>query len=158
MPWERGKTRRGPVWYSLVVRQRRQQRLERALSMAHTQRIQTALGEEMAWSPPMAYVEEVTLEEPIQILLESLLFTVLENWKPPRSFLEEDTMLITTAHHNTITMEAKMEEFHICYVEEEFPEELLHMASQDATLLAGYDPSRATVREDDPVKKVGAQG
>jgi hypothetical protein len=106
----------------------------------------------------MAYVEEVTLEEPIQIPLESLLFTVLENWKPPRSFPEEDTMSITTAHHNTITMEAKMEEFHICYVEEEFPEELLHMASQDATLLAGYDPSRATVREDDPVKKVGAQG
>jgi hypothetical protein len=158
MPRERGKPRRGPAWYSLAARQRRQQRLERALSMARTQRIQTARREGMAWSPPMAYVEEVILEEPIQIPPESLLFTVPENWQPPSSFPEEDTKSATTAHHDTNTMEAKMEEFHICYVEEEFPEELLHMASQDATLSAGYDPSRATAREEDPGKKVGAQG
>jgi len=37
-------------------------------------------------------------------------------------------------HHETNTMEARMEEFHICYVEEELPEECLHMNSQDATL------------------------
>ena len=55
-------------------------------------------------------------------------------------------------------MEAKLEEFHIIYIEEEFPKELLHMASQDATLSVGYDPSRATDREEDPRKKAGARG
>jgi hypothetical protein len=29
------------------------------------------------------------------------------------------------------------------------------MASQDATLLVGYDPSRATMREEDPGKEEG---
>jgi hypothetical protein len=158
MPRERGRPRRGPAWYSLAARQRRQQRLERALSIARTQRIQTTRRGGMAWSPPMAYVEEVTPEEPIQIPPESLLFTVPENWQPPSSFPVEDTKPATTAHHDTNTMEAKMEEFHICFVEEEFSEELLHMASQDATLSAGYDPSRATVREGDPGKEEGAQG
>jgi hypothetical protein len=128
------------------------------LSMAHTQRIQIARRGGMAWSPPMAYVEEVTPEEPIQIPPESLLFIVPENWQPPSSFPEEYTKPTTTTHHYTNTMEEKMKEFHICYVEEEFPEELLHMACQDATLSAGYDPSRATEREEDPRKEEGAQG
>jgi hypothetical protein len=57
--------------------------LERALSIARTQRIQAARRGGMVRSPPMAYVEEVIPEEPIQIPLESLLFTVPENWQPP---------------------------------------------------------------------------
>jgi hypothetical protein len=97
----------------------------------------------MAWSPPMAYVEEVTLEEPIQIPPESLLFTVPENWQPPSNFPEEDTQSATTTHHETNTMAEKMEEFHIFYIEEEFPEELLHMVLR-MPHFQGYDPSRAT--------------
>ena len=49
-----------------------------------------------------------------------------------------------------------MEEFHIFYVEEELLEECLHMASQDATLSAVYDLSRATKQQDDPRKKAEA--
>jgi hypothetical protein len=68
----------------------------------------------------MDYVEEVTLEKPIQIPLESLLFTSLENWQPPSIFPMKDTNPATLSHHNTITMEEKMEEFFICFIEEEF--------------------------------------
>jgi hypothetical protein len=107
----------------------------------------------MAWSPPVTFVEEVIPEEPIQLPPESMLFTVPENWQPPTSFPEE-TQAITVAHHSTDTMESRMEEFHICYVEEEIPEECLHMASQDDTISVGYAPFKASEKEDDP----GAQG
>jgi hypothetical protein len=69
MPRERGKPRHGPAWYSLAARQRRVQRLERTLSIAQTQHW------ERPRTPPMAYVEEEILEEPIQVPPESLLFT-----------------------------------------------------------------------------------
>jgi hypothetical protein len=94
--------------------------LERALSIARTQRIQATRRGGMVRSPPMAYVEEVIPEEPIQIPLESLLFTVPENWQPPSNFFVEDTKPATAAHHDTNTMEEKIEEVHICIVEEEF--------------------------------------
>jgi hypothetical protein len=84
---------------------------------------------------------------------EPLLFTVPENWQPPSSLPKEDTQAVTTAHQATNTMEAQLEEFHICYIEEEFPEELLHMASQDVALSAGYNYSRATERDKDPRKQ-----
>jgi hypothetical protein len=60
---------------------------------------------------------------------ESLLFTVPKNQQPPSKFSAEDTKPTTPAHHDTNTMEAKIEEVHIFFVKEEFPEELLHMAS-----------------------------
>jgi hypothetical protein len=57
-------------------------------------------------------------------------------------------------HHDTNTMEAKIEEIHIYIVEEEF----LYMASQDALLSEGYDPSSAVVGDGDPGKEEGAHG
>jgi hypothetical protein len=84
---------------------------------------------------------------------------VLENWQPPSSFYAEDTKPATASHDDPNTMEAMMEEVHICFVEEEFLTELLHMAeSQDAILSEGHDPSRATTRDGDPEKEEGAQG
>jgi hypothetical protein len=89
MSRERGRSRRGPAWHSFAARQRRRQQLERALSIARTQRTQAALNREKVRSPPMAYVEEVIPEEPLQFPLESLLFTVPENWQPPSHFSAE---------------------------------------------------------------------
>lgn len=108
----------------------------------------------MAWSSPMAHLEEVTPEEPIQIPPESLLFTVPENWQPQSNFSVEDTKPATAAYHDTSTME--FPEVQICFVEEEFSEELLHMASQDATLSEVYNPSGDTERDGDPGKEEGA--
>jgi len=56
------------------------QRLDRALSISHTYMACRDGGERMAWSPPAMFVEEVIPEEPIQLPLESMLFTVPENW------------------------------------------------------------------------------
>jgi hypothetical protein len=36
--------------------------------------------ENVARMPPMAYVEEVFMEEPIQVPPEHLLFTLINNW------------------------------------------------------------------------------
>jgi hypothetical protein len=155
MPREREKPRRGSSWYTLDARQKRQQRLERAFSMDRTQ---IAHRERMAWSPPMAYVEEVILDEPIQIPLEPLLFTVPENWQPPSNLPEEAIKAVNAEHQDHNTMEEQLEEFHICYVEEEFQEDLLHMASQDVALTAGYNVSRATESNKDQGKPAGDQG
>jgi len=40
----------------------------------------------------MAYVEEIFSEEPIQVRLEHLLFTVLDNWNLPTYFQGDITM------------------------------------------------------------------
>jgi hypothetical protein len=77
---QRGRLRRGPAWHNFNARQRRRQQLEQALSIARSQR------REKARTPPMAYVEEVIPEEPIQFPPESLLFIFLDNWKPPNQF------------------------------------------------------------------------
>jgi hypothetical protein len=108
----------------------------------------------MAWSPPTTFVEEVIPEEPIQLPPESMLFTVPENWQPPTSFPEEETQAITMAHHSTGTMDSRMEEFPIFYVEEELPEECLQMAAQDDTILAGSLLSKPQSKKATP----GAQG
>jgi hypothetical protein len=126
------------------------QRLERALSIARTQMACRDGSERMAWSPPATFVEEVIPEEPIQLPPESMLFTVPENWQPPTSLPGEETHAITAAHHSTGTMESRMEEFHIFYVEEELPEECLQMAAQDDTILAGHDPFKVSEQEVDP--------
>jgi hypothetical protein len=108
--------------------------LEWALSIARTQRIQVACKGGMAWSPPMAYVEEVTPEEPIQIPSGVSSLYCARELATSKQLLLEDTKPATAAHHDTSTMEAKMEEVHICFIKEEFPEELLHMASQQERL------------------------
>lgn len=106
----------------------------------------------------MDYVEELIPKEPIHIPQESLLVTMPENWQPPSKFFVEDTKPATAAHHDTNTMEEKIEEVHICIVEEEFSKEFLHMASQDAPLLQGYDLSSVAAKDEDPGKEEGAQG
>lgn len=80
MSRERGKPRCGPAWYSMAARQKKLQKLERALSIAHTQKAKLARKdgrermaklasrdgkERMAWSPPAVFVEEVIPEEAI---------------------------------------------------------------------------------------------
>jgi hypothetical protein len=47
--------------------------MERALSIAMNQHL------EKPRTPPMAYVKEVILKEPIQVPLESILFKVLDD-------------------------------------------------------------------------------
>jgi hypothetical protein len=107
MPRERGKPRRGPTWYSHAARKRCLHNLERALSIARTQRI--------VWphTPPMAFVEEEFLEEPIQVPPESLLYTVSDD------YLRPNTSVVVTG------TEAAMDGA-TCIVQEEFSEEFLH--------------------------------
>jgi len=50
--------------------------------------------------PPMAYVEEVSLEEPFQIPLEHLLFNVPDNWNLTTSFLDEAKPWATGTLHS----------------------------------------------------------
>jgi hypothetical protein len=77
----------------------------------------------------MDYVEELIPKEPIHIPQESLLVTMPENWQPPSNFFVEDTKPTTAAHHDNNTMEEKIEEVHICIIEEAFSKEFLHMDS-----------------------------
>jgi hypothetical protein len=59
---ERGRPHRGIAWYAFDARRKRQQRFQRALSMAQMQRIHRTRKPRL---PPMAYVEEVSSKEPI---------------------------------------------------------------------------------------------
>jgi hypothetical protein len=119
MPRERGRPCHGPAWYSFVARQWRVQRLEQALSIARTQR------REKPRTSPMAYVEEDIPEEPIQVPPESLLFTVPDNWQPP-SHIPASTSASTIIQQ---AQEAREET--TCIIEEEFPEEFLHLDPED---------------------------
>jgi hypothetical protein len=108
MPRERGRPCHGPAWYSFVARQWRVQRLERALSIARTQRW------EKPRTSPMAYVEEEIPEEPIQVPPESLLFTVPDNWQPPNH-------IPTSTSASAIIQQAQeAREETTCIIEEEF--------------------------------------
>jgi hypothetical protein len=86
----------------------------KSLSIARTQHL------EKPRTPPMAYVEEVIPEEPIQVPPESLLFTVPDDLQFPSL----NTM-------STSTQDAM--EGTTCIVEEEFPGEFLHMDSNVST-------------------------
>jgi hypothetical protein len=66
-------------------------------------------------TPPMAYVEEEFLEEPIQFPLKYLLFTV-----------PDDLLFPSTNKASTCTQDAM--EGTTCIVEEEFQDEIFHMA------------------------------
>jgi hypothetical protein len=76
MSRERGRPRKGAAWYAFVAHWKRHHRFERAFSMARTQRIHRT---RKSRSPLVAYVEDVSLEEPIQVPPEYLLFTVPDN-------------------------------------------------------------------------------
>jgi len=88
MPCEQGKPRKGASWYASTACRKRQQNFERAFSMAQTQLVHKnrRLG-----MPPMANIEEIIPDEPIQVPPAHLLFTVPENRNPPTCFLEKIT-------------------------------------------------------------------
>jgi hypothetical protein len=86
------------------------QRLECALSIAQTQQ------REKPRTSPMAYVEEEISKEPIQVPLKSLLFTMSDDWHPPN-------------HNLASTSTPTSMEGATCIIEEEFPEEFLHLDS-----------------------------
>jgi hypothetical protein len=69
----RGQLRRGTAWYEFDSHGKRQKKFERALAMAHTRRTRKP------WTPPMACVEEIVPDEPIQVPLAHLLFTIPDN-------------------------------------------------------------------------------
>jgi hypothetical protein len=95
--------------------------LEHALSIARTQRW------EKPRMLPMAYVEKVIPKEPIQHPLESLLFTVLDNWQPP-------SHIPTSTSASTIVQQAQEAREEATYIiEEDFPEEFLHLDPADTT-------------------------
>jgi hypothetical protein len=73
----------------------------------------------------MAYVEEEIPEEPIQFPPESLLFTVPDNWQPPSQFPT------STSASGTIHQAQEAREETTCIIEEEFPEEFLHLDPED---------------------------
>jgi hypothetical protein len=60
MPRLRGKSRRGAAWYRAESRRKRIQQFEKALTLASIRRKRSP------WSPPMAIVEEISLEEAMQ--------------------------------------------------------------------------------------------
>jgi hypothetical protein len=53
--------------------------------------------------PPMAHMEEITLDEAMQSYPENPLFTVLENWNPPTDFGTEDKISPTRIQRGYIT-------------------------------------------------------
>jgi hypothetical protein len=148
MPRERGKPRRGAAWYAFDARRKRQQRFERALSMARTQLVHKVRKPR---TPPMAYVEEIFPEEPIQVPPEHLLFIVPDNWNPPTCFPGEVTMEATGAQQNHHRGADQMEEPPTCYIEEETLEV---MDTQETTrageLSSGTDEVNAKREQDRP--------
>jgi hypothetical protein len=121
MPRERGKPRRGSAWYTHAAQRQRLQRMERALSLARTH---LARRENEARLPPMAYVEEIFPEEPIQAPLEHLLFTVPDNWQPTSHFLEKNTSAASEKQPGSGIGAENYDDFPTCYIEEEIPEEM----------------------------------
>ena len=72
--------------------------------------------------PPMAYVEEVILEEGMESVPEHTLFTVSDNWNPPSDFgpdSKPSSARILAGPNATCFKEP----FPTCYVEEELPPE-----------------------------------
>jgi hypothetical protein len=84
MPRARGKPRRGASWYKAESRRRRQRKFEQALAIASTRQRRKPR------TPPMAYVEEIALEDAMQSYPKLPLFTVPDNWNPPTEFGVED--------------------------------------------------------------------
>ena len=68
----------------------------------------------------MAYVEEITLDKPIQDYPEHLLFTIPDNWNPHTNFGNKAKTPATEISHSH-RENYPAEEFTTCYVEEEVP-------------------------------------
>jgi hypothetical protein len=102
MPREWGKPKRGPSWYCYAARQRCLCELAWASSTALIQRNKEPK------MPPMAYVEEEILEEPIMVPPDSLLYMVPDPHDRPNTSL---TTMDTVAALEGAT----------CIVQEEIP-------------------------------------
>jgi hypothetical protein len=74
--------------------------------------------------PPMAYIEEIIPDEPIQVPPAHLLFTVPENWNPPTCFPGEITQMATKNHQGSQRGESQLVDFPPCYIIEEIPTDL----------------------------------
>jgi hypothetical protein len=72
--------------------------------------------------------------------------------------IAEDTKPATTAHHDTNTMEEKMEEFHICFVEEEFPGGTPPHGLSGCHTFRRLRSFQSHSERRDPGKEEGAQG
>ena len=70
--------------------------------------------------PPMAYMEEITLNETMQNYPMHSLFTITDNWNPHTDFGNEVKTLATDISHGH-KENHPVEEFTTCYVEEEVP-------------------------------------
>jgi hypothetical protein len=115
MPRARGKPRRGAAWYTAESRRQRQKKFEQALALASSRRHRKSGKPRM---PPMAYVEEITLDEAMQSYLKLPLFTVPDNWNPPTDFGTDDKILPSGKPLGS-SATRPAEEFTTCYVEEE---------------------------------------
>ena len=101
MPRLRGKSRRGAAWYRAESKRRRIRNFERALALATTRR------KRRPWSPPMAIVEEISLEEAMQ---HHSSLARMEETKPPPEDTRWNLHIATTE-----------DIFPPCIVEEEDP-------------------------------------
>jgi hypothetical protein len=127
MPRERGKPRRGSAWYTHAAQRQRLQQMERALSLARTH---LRRRENEARLPPMAYVEDIFPEEPVQAPPEHLLFTVPDNWQPTSHFLEKDTSTASEKQPGSNIGAENCDDFPICYIEEEYRKKWSHRRPQ----------------------------
>jgi hypothetical protein len=114
MPRARGKPRRGAAWYTAESRRQRQKKFEQALAMASLRRRRKPR------TPPMAYVEEITLEDAMQSYPKLPLFTVPDNWNPPTDFGTDDKIQPSGKLLGS-SANRPAENFTTCYVEEETP-------------------------------------
>jgi hypothetical protein len=138
MPRARGRPRRGAAWYAYDSRRKRQKKFERALALASA-RATRKHGRHR--TPPMAYVEEVAPDEPIQNCPEHLLFTVPDNWNPPTTFGNETKLPAPGTSHRR-REEEQAEDFTICYVQEE----LSGSSDEKANPTSGPPPETTTRR------------
>jgi hypothetical protein len=81
MPQECGNNNRGHSWYSYAVRK------GHICKLAQTSSTSLIRCDREKKLPPMAYVEEEFPEEPITVLLDSLLYTVLDPQDQPNTSL-----------------------------------------------------------------------
>jgi hypothetical protein len=114
MPRLRGKSRRGAAWYRAESRRKRIQKFERALALASIRRKRSP------WSPPMAIVEEISLEEAMQS--HPPIAQAEEHRPPPEAYL---------GRHSAASEE---DLFPPCIVEEEAtPGDTTGMAEEERT-------------------------
>jgi hypothetical protein len=103
----------------------------------------------MAWEPPTVLVEEVILEEAIQLPPENFPFTGPE---PPITLPGNEIQ----ADAGINNMASPVEDFPVCYIEEEIPDEYLQMAQND---LLSAELAPPTVSERAPGSTgTGAEG